>query len=302
MHTIRLGTFTPSVLLDVAREVGALAAADLSVLELSVPSSPAQCTSLLAGELDAVFTSPDNVLAYRFVADNPLVRQVDMTVVAALDRGLGLCLMTAPTVTDLSGGIDLQLGVDVPKSGFALVAYALLERHGRAPGSYEIRSLGSTPKRAEALIAGQVSTTVLNAGNELRAARNGCRVQSRASDLGPYLGMVLARLDDTTAETRETVDRLAAVLTRTAAAIVEGSYGAETLDACARRLGLRGDDAVAHRDRLRSADEGLVPDGIVDLAAVETLVRLRREHLPGAGLEDVVDGIGTWVAERALAQ
>ncbi|HXA62482.1 MAG TPA: hypothetical protein VNW94_25305, partial [Streptosporangiaceae bacterium] len=62
---VRLGVFSPSVVLGVARACGALAEAGLHVEEIPVTSSSQQFALLFAGGLDAVFTSPDNVLAYR---------------------------------------------------------------------------------------------------------------------------------------------------------------------------------------------------------------------------------------------
>jgi ABC-type nitrate/sulfonate/bicarbonate transport system substrate-binding protein len=84
-----IGSFTPSVLLRVARRTGALADAGLEVTETPVPSSPEQFSALLDGSLDAVLTSPDNVLAYRYSPTNPLGRTADARIVSAVDRGGG---------------------------------------------------------------------------------------------------------------------------------------------------------------------------------------------------------------------
>ena len=96
---LTLGVFSPSVLLDVARSSGWLAAAGIILREVPVPSSPAQFASLRDAEFDAVFTSPDNVLAYRFLPANPLGELLDVEIVAGLDRGLGLCLGARPGIT-----------------------------------------------------------------------------------------------------------------------------------------------------------------------------------------------------------
>ena len=65
-------------------------------------------------------------------------------------------------------------------------------RAGLSPGDYSIATLGSTPRRAEALMEGRCSVTVLNAGNELRAQTAGCSCIASVTELGPYLGTVLA--------------------------------------------------------------------------------------------------------------
>src|SRR5665811_1871346 len=104
----------------VARRTGRLDEHDLMIDEIPVLSSPAQFRSLLDGDLDAVLTSPDNVVAYRFVPDNPLGVTADVTIVSAIDRGLGLALYSRPGITAADQLRGATVGVDVPTSGFAL--------------------------------------------------------------------------------------------------------------------------------------------------------------------------------------
>jgi ABC-type nitrate/sulfonate/bicarbonate transport system substrate-binding protein len=280
---LRLGTFTPSVLLDVAREEGLLDAAAVDVVEVPVASSPAQFASLVAGDLDAVFTSPDNTIAYRFLPSNPLGRLLDIEIVQAIDRGLGLALALRPGLAEPHPG--LRFGVDVPVSGFAFVGYALLERAGLTRDDYELLTLGSTPRRAAALIAGDCDATILNAGNEVRAAAAGATLVSTVTELGPYLGTVLARLES--APGRETVDRFAAVLRDAAAGILAGAYRARAVLAAERVLDLPRELAERHVDVLIDPASGLIADGSVDSAALANLVALRRRHLPDDTLDDV---------------
>src|SRR5919107_846736 len=188
--SMTLGTFTPSVLLRVARRTGHLAEAGLEVTEAAVPSSPAQFEALLAGELDAVLTSPDNILAYRYSPTNPLGRTADARIVSAVDRGLGLALYAAAEPARLRGG---TFGVDVPGSGFAFAMYALAESVGLGRDDYEVVALGSTPKRLQALLRGECVATMLNAGNELHAEAAGYGALAAVSrTCTPYLGTVLA--------------------------------------------------------------------------------------------------------------
>ncbi len=282
--SVTVGSFTPSVVLDLARTTGRLEALDLAVSEVPVVSSPAQFRDLVDGRLDLALTSPDNVLAYRFSPGNPLGELFDVRIVSAVDRGMGLGLYARPGLTaqDLRGA---RVGVDVPTSGFALALYALADSLGVARSDYELVTLGSTPRRLEALLAGDCDATMLNAGNELVAERAGCsRLASVADVAGPYLGTVVAVAGETRlAEGR----RLSAALTSTAAELVGGSLDDEAREAAARRLDL--DDELAGRyvARLRSPSEGLVPDGRVDPDAIATLVGLRRRYLPDglAGLD-----------------
>lgn len=275
--SVTVGSFTPSVVLDLAGSTGRLEALDLAVTEVPVVSSPAQFRDLVDGRLDLALTSPDNVLAYRFSPGNPLGELFDVRIVGAVDRGMGLGLYARPGLTaqDLRGA---RVGVDVPTSGFALALYALADSLGVARSDYELVTLGSTPRRLEALLAGDCDATMLNAGNELVAERAGCSRLAAVADLaGPYLGTVVAVAGETRlAEAR----RLSAALRSTAAELVGGSLDDEAREAAARRLDL--DDELAGRyvARLRSPSEGLVPDGRVDPDAIATLVGLRRRYLP----------------------
>jgi ABC-type nitrate/sulfonate/bicarbonate transport system substrate-binding protein len=274
------GTFSPSVLLDVARTTGRLADAGLEVTEVPVASSPGQFRSLTDGEIDIAFTSPDNVLAYRFSATNPLGTALDVGMVTGIDRGLGLALYGRPgfTAEQLAGA---RVGVDVPVSGFALAMYALTESLGVPRGGYELLTLGSTPRRLEALLAGDCDATMLNAGNELLAEEAGCvRLASVAEVCGPYLGTVTAVSGQSRlAEARA----LGEALTVTIGDIRSGAASDAALDAAATRLHVAPEVARRYVDRLQDPAEGLLPDGQVDPAGLATVAALRRRFLPEAG-------------------
>ncbi len=278
-------------MLDLAASSGILRAAGLEVVEHPVSSSPDQFRSLASGELQVAFTSPDNVVAYRFDPRNPLGEVLDARIVGAVDRALGLGLYGRPGLN--AGGLHgARIGVDVPHSGFALALYALGDRLGVGRDEYELVALGSTPQRLQALLAGECDATMLNAGNELLAERAGCvRLAGATDHLSPYLGTVVAVVGE---EHLDTARRLLGAVTETAAEVLAGALQDEARQAAVRRLGLDDDLAVRYVQRLRSPDEGLVTDGAVDRGSLETLVALRRTYLPG--VEDGLD-----VMDAALA-
>lgn len=292
MDAIVIGSFTPSVVLDLARSTGSLAAAGLDVAEEPVISSPGQFRSLLAGELDVALTSPDNVLAYRFSSHNPIGTKLDARIVGAIDRGMGLALYGRPglTASDLRGA---SIAVDVATSGFALALYSLADSLGVDRADYEVLALGSTPKRLEALLAGQCDATMLNAGNELVAEAAGCaRLAGATDNLAPYLGTVVAVVGE---RRLDAARRFAQAMSTTCESVLRGSLDMEAAEAAQRRLGL--DNVLARRyvERLRDHDDGLIADGVPDLASLATLVRLRSRWLP-----ETVDGHD--VMEAALAR
>jgi ABC-type nitrate/sulfonate/bicarbonate transport system substrate-binding protein len=285
-----VGAFSPSVLLSVARRTGTLTAYDLEVEEVPVTSSPGQFRSLADGELDAALTSPDNVLAYRFSPRNPLQQLLDVRIVSAVDRGLGLALYGRPGLRP-EGLRGARLGVDVPVSGFALAMYALTESLGVPRAEYELIALGSTPRRLTALLAGECDATMLNAGNELIAESHGCvRLAAVADVCPPYLGTVLAVAGE---ERLPAARALAAALSDTAGELLAGRLDDVATGAAGERLGVAAEPARRYVQRLRSPAEGLVAGGAVDPAALATLAGLRRRYLP-----EPVDGID--VLDRPL--
>lgn len=299
---LSIGTFTPSLLIDLARSTGRLDRAGLEVTETPVLSSPAQFRSLEAGEFDVVMTSPDNVLAYRFLRENPLKRNLAVEILAGIDRGLGLSLCLAPSVPDVADVRDRVVGVDVPESGFAFVAFALLDRAGLGKADYTVESLGSTPRRAAALAAGTCAATVLNAGNELRAIAAGCRVVSTVADIGPYLGTVMAAMSTDDPEITGPRGRLAEVVIDTAHDIVTGRLRAEVIEAAGRLLGLAEPQARAHLDCLLDPTHGLITDGQVDESSINTLINLRRRHSPSPDLDVVASAWPTMLASLDILQ
>jgi ABC-type nitrate/sulfonate/bicarbonate transport system substrate-binding protein len=298
---LRIGTFTRPVVLEVARRDGSLESAGLDVIESSVASSPAQFESLEAGEFDLIFTSPDNVIAYRFVSKNPLGRLLPVKIMGALDRGLGLSLCLSPSITSPDQLRGQAVGVDVPNSGFAFVAYELLHRAGLERDDYQVSTLGSTPRRAEALIAGECAATVLNAGNELRAAGAGCTVYSTVNDIGPYLGTVVATLetdDETAAESRR---RFVRVMHDTIKRIVAGERESEAIDAAKDLLDLSDSEARDHYRCLLDPHNGLIASGLIDLESVSTLLDLRRRYLANPDLDGVEKAFDRFIDRDVLA-
>jgi hypothetical protein len=148
-------------------------------------------------------------------------------------------------------------------------------------------TLGSTPKRLEALLAGESDATMLNVGNELRAEQAGCRPLVRLADVcSPYLGTVLAVVGDARLEP---ATRLAEALQATATAICAGELEGVTLDEAGSALRLPPELAERYLVRLKDPAEGLVVGGSVgkvDPAGLRTVVDLRRSYLPS-----VVDGV-----------
>lgn len=301
MQVVRLGEFTPSIVVAVAEAIGALDAIGVSIASTAVASSPAQFRALTAGELDVVLTSPDNVIAYRLVDDNPIGSKLSVQIIGAIDRGLGLGLYgRRGWQTRRLGSIPLRLGVDVPGSGFAFTAYELLRQIGVERDQYEIVALGSTPRRAQALVDDKCDLTMLNAGNQFLALRHGVQLIAMVTDTGPYLGTVIARMTDLGTEMRQLTDDLTAALVTTAGAIAQGQYRELVEASAVALLTLTKPEASEFRRGLMDPAKGLVANGRVDEASMHRLVELRRASLPTPALDLVMGALPDLCSPAAL--
>jgi ABC-type nitrate/sulfonate/bicarbonate transport system substrate-binding protein len=275
-RALRLGIFSANVVADWAAEHGVFAAHDLVVEQLPVRSSPEQFESLLAGEYDAVLTSPDNVATYVLNDRNPLGRRLDLQILRAVDRGGRLSLVGAPGIErpeELRGG---RFGVDVPTSGFAFVGFALLRRAGLEAGrDFEVVTAGATPRRRQLLADGAFEATLLNAGHEARAERSGAHVLGVVSDVvRPYLGTVLAtRGDGVTAE----VAALLAAWDEAERAVLDPARRADVVALLRRQPDTDAEIADRMYRTLPDPLHGLCPGGEVEPAALEAVLRLRAE-------------------------
>jgi len=296
---LTVGTFTPSFLIELARRDGRFAEADLNVVEEPVTSSPQQFRSLADEEYDLVFTNPDNVVAYQFLDDNPLGERLSLRIIAGIDRGLGLGLYRGAHVAEpVHAG---RLGVDVANSGFAFVAYEILARHGVSLADVTIETLGATPRRVSALVAGDCDYTILNAGNDLRAAVQGCVLVNAVTDIGPYLGTVLCAMRSTDPERLDAQNRFRDVLDATITSVLSGFRDADVLAVVQPLLHLDDDGARQHLWNIKDLSTGLVPGVGVDRASMSTIVALRKRHRPSPELDRVLESLATFIDPDVLA-
>ncbi len=192
-RSLVVGQFSASPVLAVARTLDIDSRHGLTITTTRVPSSPGQFTSLRDGTIDVAITSPDNVLLYATTDHNPVGERLDIRMIRAIDRGLGLTLVTAPSITTVDELRGAALGVDVIRSGFALLLFTMLERLGLDRSDVTFPEHGSTPKRLESLLAGDIDGTILNAESRIAALAAGMRPWSTSVDVSPhYLGTVLA--------------------------------------------------------------------------------------------------------------
>lgn len=276
LRPLRLGYFSASAVSLMAKDTGIYRAHGLSVTEDPVPSSTEQMRRLIGGHYDAVLTSPDNVLNYRVNASGPFGRS-DLRILAGVDMGLGLSIMGTPglrTIADLAGK---RVGVDVPNSGFAYALYEVLAKAGVPRGEYQVVTMGSTPRRAGALLAGDCDATLLNAGHDLLAEANGAvRLARVSSVLGPYPGTAIAAVAGAVAERPDLYAAFVAAWSEATRATLEPANREQVVSELADGLSAPAPVAQAAYDTVVGRREGLIPDGVLEPAGWRLLVDLRQ--------------------------
>lgn len=268
---LRIGQFSESPVLAVARALGLDSRYGLNWETHRVPSSPSQFGSLRSGELDIAITSPDNVMLYATTENNPLGEKLDLSFLRTIDRGMGLALYTDSSISSPGELSKVTLGVDVMSSGFALLLLKMLDHLGVDRSSIVFEAVGATPKRLEAIRAGDVQGSVLNAETAVAAEEAGLTRWVTSRDISDnYLGTVLAQLGDTVSNAVTDFLLMWDEATRSIHEL-EPHDVMVLLQAQAPALA-----TAPYVDLLRSADFGVMVDEKVSFEHLQVLAEIRR--------------------------
>jgi ABC-type nitrate/sulfonate/bicarbonate transport system substrate-binding protein len=119
-------------------------------------SSDQQFDALVAGDVDAVVTSMDNVIGW-----NRRAGPRDFRVVAQIERTTPLTVVARPQLRSLHDLRGANLLVDAPDNGFVVALRAMLNEAGIESDSVRLTSAGGVKERFDALVAGQGDATLL---------------------------------------------------------------------------------------------------------------------------------------------
>jgi ABC-type nitrate/sulfonate/bicarbonate transport system substrate-binding protein len=280
-HKIRVGQFSESPVLAVARAMELDTRYGVAWETQRVPSSPAQFESLHNGEIDVAITSPDNVLLYATTSQNPLKEQLDLKFLRPIDRGLRLGLYTSSEISSVEDFRGSTLGVDVMSSGFAILMLDMLASLGVDHSTATFVAVGATPTRLGAIIDGTIQGSVLNAETAVAAEQAGLRRWVTSADVSPdYLGTVLAKKAGPISEdTRAFLD-----LWEAATQAIQSFSPADLMEVLgAQAPVLANPDYV---EILQSAEYGCVSGEVVSAQQLRVLAQIRKNSGAYAPSED----------------
>lgn len=131
-------------------------------------SSDEQFDALVAGDVDAVVTSMDNVIGW-----NRREGPQDFRVVAQIERTTPLTLVARPPLRNVQDLRGANLLVDAPDNGFVVALRAMLRDAGMEPDAVRLTPAGGVKERFDALVAGQGDATLLGPPFDSMAAASG---------------------------------------------------------------------------------------------------------------------------------
>ena len=178
---IRVGIFTPNIVLAIAEAAGFLNQEHIRVEIESVTDSASLLRNLIGGKYEIILANADNVISW--CEGQGADRSTnDLIIVLGGSRGVNQKLVVAPeikTLDDLRGKI---LAVDAPTTGYAVVGVYILKTHGLELNvDYRLQSFGNTIARAHALRQGEAAAAMMGMSQE-EISRWGFRIIARAEE------------------------------------------------------------------------------------------------------------------------
>lgn len=119
-------------------------------------SSDEQFDALVAGDVDAVVTSMDNVIAW-----NRRSGPRDFRIVAQIEQTTSLAVIGQRQFSMLADLRGADILVDAPGNGFVIALQAMLNDAGIKPDSYQLIPAGGVKERFDQLIAAKGAATLL---------------------------------------------------------------------------------------------------------------------------------------------
>jgi len=272
----------------VAQDKGFFASERLAVAITPTPNSTFQMKGLIQGEFDIAMTAMDNLIAYREGQGEAGVDGPDLVAVMGSDAGF-LRLVASP---ESRGYADLRgktLSVDALTTGYAFVLLELMERHGLVlDRDYRTERAGGVLQRYQALLERKHAATILVAPFDAMAQAQGFNRLANATDeLGHYQGVVAAVRQGWA---RAHPDHVRSYIRAHAQAVDwlrEPRNKDEALRIFLAHMPPNTPPQAAETAyrALLSGSESFQRQGQIDLAGVETVVRLRAKFgRPGARL------------------
>lgn len=245
---------------------------NLDVEVVPAPTTAELRDGLAAGRYQIAHSAVDTAIAQVEASKQ------EVSVVIGGDNGF-FALLVQPEIRTFADLKGKTLLVDAPSTITSLVAYKMLKEKGLAKGDYEVKQIGGSAQRLEAMIKDKTAAaTLIGPPFSLRAERSGLRKLATAAEtIGPFqstAGWVMTSWGKANAD----------VLTRYIQAYVQGLRAAvdpKSKEAASKLLASRLKlplDIAADAWALAAAPgTGFARDARLDMDGLRKILQLRAE-------------------------
>jgi ABC-type nitrate/sulfonate/bicarbonate transport system substrate-binding protein len=256
------------------------------------PNSDELRTGLAEGRYQIAHSAVDNAFALKDKAN------VDIAVVLGGDNSFNH-LMVQPEIKSLAEIKGKTVVVDAVNTAYAFQLYEMLRQKGLNKGDYEVKPVGGTAQRLEAMVKDKAMiAAMMNPPFSIRGERAGLKsIDTAASALGAYQGSSAFVLRSWGAAHADVLVKYVQAYVEGLRWMLEPKNKAEAVALLMERLKLPEDIAAQAYD---ATIKGFNPDGALDMDGVRSVLKLRAEFEGGtpAAPEKYID---LSYYERALA-
>lgn len=238
------------------------------------PTSDEMRNGLAEGRYQIVHGAIDNAVAMAEVA------KADIAIVSGGDNGWNQLIVQPGigTIADLRGKTVI---VDAPNTAYALQLYDMLAQNGLKKGDYEVKVVGATFKRLEAITADKaVAASMLNPPFSVLAEKAGLKnMGSAVKAIGPYQATGAFVMRNWAKANEDVLVRYLRAYIEAVRWSLDPANKEEAVRFLMERLRLAEDVATQAYAVATDPAEGLAKDGKLDLEGFKTVLKLRAAHL-----------------------
>jgi ABC-type nitrate/sulfonate/bicarbonate transport system substrate-binding protein len=245
---------------------------NLAVEVLPAPTSDILRGGLIKNDHQIVHGAVDNALAMADVAN------ADIAVLMGGDNGWNHIFTQAdtPSIKDLRGKTVI---VDAPVTAYAFQVYEVLKRNGLNKGDYEVRPVGSTFRRFDAMKSDQTAAaSTLNPPFSILARRAGLKDTGEVvKTIGPYQATAAWVMRPWAESNSDVVVRYIQAYVEGLRWVLDPQNKAEAIALLADRLKLAPDVAAESYAIATNAKDGMAKDAMLDMDGFRNVIKLRAD-------------------------
>jgi len=237
------------------------------------PNSDELRNGLAEGRYQIAHSAVDNAFALKDKAN------VDIAVVFGGDDSFNR-LIVQPEINSLADIKGKTVAVDALNTAYAFQLYEMLRQKGLNKGDYEVKSVGGTGQRMEALIKDKTyAAAIMNPPFSIRAEKSGLKSLGTVADaIGAYQGSAAFVLRSWGAANTDALVKYAQAYIEGMRWMLNPANKAEAVALLVERLKLPEDVASQAFD---ATLKGFQKDGALDMDGVRNVLKLRAQFEGG---------------------